>query len=69
MLMAGAIGVWVFGDVTGAKAATYYVSPNGDNANVGSQQSPWRTVVYAAGRTAAGDTVRVQAGTYAELLT
>ena len=53
-----------------AQAATYYVAPNGNDANPGTQASPFRNI--ARGITAAaasGDTVEVAAGTYAERLT
>lgn len=49
-----------------SNAATYYVATNGNNANSGSQQSPWLTIGYAASKTTAGDVVRVQVGTYNE---
>jgi hypothetical protein len=53
-------------EVTTLRAATYYVSIAGNNANSGLQASPWRTIQYAANRVTAGDTVRVSAGTYDE---
>ena len=49
--------------------ATYYVATNGINANNGSQASPWQTIRYAATQVVAGDTVRVQPGTYDERIT
>lgn len=48
---------------------TYYIATNGNNANNGSQQYPWRTISYALGSsspTASGDTVYVRSGTYNE---
>ena len=45
-------------------AATYYVSPAGDDSHPGSAALPWRTFQYAADRAAAGDTVLVRSGTY-----
>lgn len=47
-------------------AATYYVAPHGDDANPGSPELPWRTIQAATNVVQAGDTVRVQAGTYDE---
>ena len=49
-----------------ASAATYYVSTSGSNGNSGSSTSPWRTLSYATGRAAAGDTILVGSGTYTE---
>src|SRR6266478_2593221 len=49
-----------------SNASIYYVSTNGNNAYVGSLQNPWLTIGYAATRTVAGDSVRVQAGVYNE---
>lgn len=46
--------------------ATYYVAPSGSNSNPGSQAQPWLTLVYSTAHISAGDTVRVQAGTYTE---
>ena len=59
----------VLGNVRTSLAATYYVSLAGDNVNSGAQESPWRTIQYAAGRVTAGDTVRVSSGTYNENVT
>ena len=53
-------------NVTDLDAATYYVATNGNNADNGSQGSPWQSIRYAAARVTAGDTVRVQPGTYDE---
>ena len=44
----------------------YYVAPNGDDANPGTEAQPWRTIQKAADTLVAGDTVYVRAGTYAE---
>jgi parallel beta-helix repeat protein len=48
-----------------AQAATFYVSPSGDNTNTGSSLSPWLTIQHAANTIAPGDTVVVTPGTYA----
>ncbi|MDX2170262.1 MAG: right-handed parallel beta-helix repeat-containing protein [Deltaproteobacteria bacterium] len=45
-------------------AATYYVSPTGNDAAAGSQAAPWRTLQKAGDVAAAGDTVNVLPGTY-----
>jgi parallel beta-helix repeat protein len=47
-----------------AEAATYYVSTSGNDTNAGTQDSPWRTLRYAAARLGAGDTLFIRQGTY-----
>ena len=50
-------------------ATTYYVRTDGSNSNTGLANTAggaWLTIDYAADNVAAGDTIRVQAGTYAE---
>jgi len=47
-------------------AASYYVSTTGNDANNGSQATPWRTIQKAASTVSAGDTVNVASGTYSE---
>jgi parallel beta-helix repeat protein len=44
--------------------ATLFVSTGGDDANDGSEASPWRTLQHAADQVQAGDTVVVRAGNY-----
>ncbi|MCC6748199.1 MAG: right-handed parallel beta-helix repeat-containing protein [Deltaproteobacteria bacterium] len=52
-----------------AYAKDYYVAPTGkDDAAAGTQASPWKTITYAANQVLPGDTVIVQAGTYAEVV-
>jgi hypothetical protein len=53
-----------------ATAATFYVRVDGSNNNTGRTNDSggaWRTIDYAAAHVIAGDTVRVQAGTYVEV--
>lgn len=51
-------------------AATYYVAKTGTDAWPGcSQGSPCLTIDYVADRASAGDTIRVQTGTYVETIT
>lgn len=45
-------------------AATYYVSPTGNDASPGTLSQPWRTLPYAVSRAFAGDTVMIRAGSY-----
>ncbi|AHF92641.1 polysaccharide lyase [Opitutaceae bacterium TAV5] len=47
-------------------AATYGVAPDGDDTAAGSPEAPWRTLGHAALIAAAGDTVEVRGGVYAE---
>jgi parallel beta-helix repeat protein len=51
-----------------SSATTYYVDDTGTDSTANGQgtssSAPWRTLQYAADRVAAGDTVRVMAGTY-----
>ncbi|HSS99277.1 MAG TPA: DUF1565 domain-containing protein, partial [Terriglobales bacterium] len=47
-------------------SANFYVSINGNDANNGSQSSPWRTISAAGSRVGPGSIVHVEPGTYAE---
>jgi parallel beta-helix repeat protein len=47
----------------------YYVSQSGNDANDGSQQSPWATIQHAAGVATAGAVVHVAPGTYSGAIT
>lgn len=49
---------------TNARAASYYVSTTGDDANNGSQSTPWKTIQKAADTMVAGDTVSILPGNY-----
>ena len=48
---------------------TYYVGPNGNDANPGTEARPWRTVQKAADVAGAGDTVYIREGIYNEIVT
>ncbi len=51
-------------------AATYYVSPAGNNANSGtSTGAPWKTITFALNMANDGDIVNVMAGTYTGKIT
>jgi hypothetical protein len=43
-----------------------YVSPSGDDNNLGTVDKPWRTLTYALGRVYAGQVLFVRGGTYRE---
>ncbi len=46
-------------------AATYYVSPTGnDTTGTGGTSSPWKTISHATGLMSAGDTLILKSGTY-----
>jgi hypothetical protein len=47
-----------------SQSRTFYVSTSGNNANAGTDASPWRTLQHAASRVAAGDLVIVRPGNY-----
>ena len=49
-----------------AAAATYYVSPSGNDSAVGSRSAPFRTVQRGIKALKASDTLILRAGTYAE---
>lgn len=52
-----------------ASATTYYVAPDGSNADPGTKTHPWRTIASAAcplSPVTAGDTILVRQGTYNE---
>ncbi|MBC8871332.1 MAG: right-handed parallel beta-helix repeat-containing protein [Planctomycetes bacterium] len=44
----------------------FFVAPDGKDTNVGSQQSPWRTIQHAVKQAEPGVTVYVRAGVYEE---
>ena len=44
----------------------YYVSPEGDDSNQGTEAQPWQHIQKAADSLTAGDTVYIKAGTYRE---
>ncbi len=48
------------------RAANYYVSNNGLDNNSGTITAPWKTLVFAAGKLVAGDTLFIRSGIYHE---
>jgi hypothetical protein len=60
--------------LSGADAATYYVSTSTGNDSYSSTQAqststPWKTINHAASNMAAGDTCEIMSGTYRETVT
>jgi hypothetical protein len=49
-----------------AQGATYYVSTSGSDANAGTVDQPWRTVLKGVTSLKAGDTLYLRGGTYVE---
>ncbi len=47
-------------------ATTYFVSPDGDNNNPGTEEFPWATIQHAANVLSPGDSVLVKSGVYNE---
>lgn len=47
-------------------ALVRYVSPSGDDHNLGTVDAPWQTLTYALGRVYAGQVLFVRGGTYHE---
>jgi len=47
-------------------AALHVVAPDGDDAAVGSETAPWKTLSHAAATATAGDVVEVRGGVYVE---
>ncbi len=56
-------------DASPLRVTTYYVDDNGNNADDGSQSTPWATIQHAVNNVAAGDVVQINAGTYTEQIT
>lgn len=52
-----------------AGGAKYYVAPNGNDANPGTLDRPWRTIQKAANSVAPGSTIYVRGGVYNEKVT
>ena len=70
LIMAKALVFSFFALVQDASAATYYVSPTGnDTTGNGSLNNPWKTIQRAANAAVAGDTILIRAGTYRETVT
>jgi hypothetical protein len=67
-----ALLVWVLWSGVAAAQTTYYVRTDGSNSNAGTSNTAggaWLTVDFCADNMVAGDTCRVQTGTYAAAVT
>lgn len=63
-----AVGCALVGSATVANAATYYVSPSGNDSNPGTLSAPFQTVNRGVSVLVSGDTLIVRGGTYRESL-
>ena len=52
-----------------AKGRILHVSPDGNNANGGTEKAPFATIAFAAAKAQAGDTVKIGPGIYREQVT
>ncbi len=52
------------GGATTVSGRTFYVAPNGDNANPGTREQPWATPGYGSRQLAPGDTLIIMGGRY-----
>ena len=50
------------------RASDYYVSPNGNDSNLGKETSPFRSIKKGIAALVAGDTLFIRGGTYSEIL-
>jgi parallel beta-helix repeat protein len=58
---------WAFlGAQSEAAAATYYISPTGNNASTGTLSQPWRTIQYGIDKSVTGDVLMARQGIYNE---
>lgn len=65
-LSAAAVGTALPAPLPASSGPTFYVSPTGSDANVGSLARPWRTIQKALRTVRPGETVLVRGGTYPE---
>ncbi|MCP4717771.1 MAG: DUF1565 domain-containing protein [Deltaproteobacteria bacterium] len=55
--------------ITADITAAYYISPDGNDADPGTEDAPWQTVGKAADTLTAGQMVYIKTGTYSEQIT
>ncbi|MCS7089699.1 MAG: DUF1565 domain-containing protein [Verrucomicrobiota bacterium] len=51
------------------QGAVFFVRPDGNDANAGTEAAPWRTIQHAVSQAQPGDTIRVLNGVYRERVT
>ena len=64
-ILLGAIGILVMGRGEAA-GGVYFVTPDGDDNNPGTENEPWKTIQKSVDTLEAGDTVYIKTGTYRE---
>ena len=63
----GTINIHILEAVESTTAGSvFYVTPNGDDADLGTIDQPWRSIQHAAETMVAGDTVFIRGGVYKE---
>ena len=55
-----------FGQVSAVQGTDYFVGPDGNDSNPGTEAKPWLTIQKAANTLVSGDTVYIRAGIYEE---
>lgn len=58
------LGGMLMGAAAGSSAAVYYMAPNGNDANNGSKNSPWKTIDRAQKTLNPGDRLWIRGGKY-----
>lgn len=66
LLLWGLSVLSLFAGTVVSEAATYYVAPTGDDANSGSDLTPFKTIQRGMRALAAGDTLNIRGGIYPE---
>jgi len=60
------VGLIFWGWVSAASGGVYFVAPDGNDSNPGTEPKPWQTITKAARTLTAGDTVYIRNGIYKE---
>ncbi len=62
------LGIGILFITNSAFAKEYYISPNGDDKNIGTLDRPWRTITKANQELQSGDIVYIRQGRYQETI-